>query len=196
MDTMLRFCEPIPGWMDRNELDWLYTQAIHFKKPALWADVGVWYGRSFFAVACGLPPGSWLFAVDHFKGTPCERPTLHHVADHPNRPVLGYFIQNLQRFFAEVRADINVSILMSESAEAGKLAAPISPLDAVFIDGDHEGNMVALDIRVWRSNLKPNGLLCGHDLTVPKYPEIKAALDKIGIKYDNPAGSIWRRIVT
>lgn len=36
--------------------------------------------------------------------------------------------------------------------------------DIVFIDGDHSHDAVVEDLRIWRSRVRPGGLLAGHDL--------------------------------
>jgi hypothetical protein len=49
------------------------------------------------------------------------------------------------------------------------------------------------DIQAWRRVVRPQGLLCGHDVHEPLHPGVDAGLKASGIDYDVPVANIWRR---
>ncbi len=59
---------------------------------------------------------------------------------------------------------IQISLAIGNSAQLASTFQPAS-FDVIFIDGDHAYPAVKADILSWRSKLKPDGLLCGHDFT-------------------------------
>lgn len=61
------------------------------------------------------------------------------------------------------------------SAEAASRFDP-GTFDLAFIDGDHAKDAVAVDIRAWRSRVRPGGLLAGHDLFNPAFEGVLEAL--------------------
>ena len=48
-------------------------------------------------------------------------------------------------------------------------------LDIVFIDGNHKYQPVLDDIEAWYPQIRPGGLLCGHDYS-PDHPEVSRAV--------------------
>lgn len=56
----------------------------------------------------------------------------------------------------------NVSMMRLQSVVAAR-CFPLQSLDFVFIDGDHSAEAVSADIAAWTPNIKPGGILAGHD---------------------------------
>lgn len=54
----------ISGWMNSEELEWLYTTASEMDSIL---EIGAWCGRSTFALASGCKGN--VFSIDHFNGS-------------------------------------------------------------------------------------------------------------------------------
>lgn len=53
-----------------------------------------------------------------------------------------------------------------------------TPLDMVFIDGDHSLKAVEKDINSWARHIKPGGYIVFHDYGRDVWPEVKMAVDR------------------
>ena len=62
-------------------------------------------------------------------------------------------------------------------------------LDFVFIDASHDYNSVATDIKNFKSKLKSNGWLCGHDIDFPGVN--KAVNELLPSNFDNGPNNVW-----
>lgn len=191
-DEMLAFCEAIDGWMERDQLVWLYEQARALPAAATWVEVGVWKGRSYFAVAAGLKTGSYLYGVDHFLGTDSQRDGAHSEAAKPGNSVKIRFLENLTRFAKLTYNCRNLGMCELASVDAAQAFRDYS-VDAVFIDAAHEEASVKADLEAWGRVVKPHGLLCGHDYHSHDHPGVTAALAALDIDVDEPVPHIWQR---
>lgn len=162
----------IPGWMMRDELVWLYAQAMSVDSIL---EVGSWMGRST-TVLCAACKGL-VVAVDHFEGSPEHEVELRRGAE-----PLKDFRANMEQF------KNLVTLKMTSEAAAGYIVTP-RLFDMVFIDGAHEYEAVATDLRVWGD--RAGFLLCGHD---GNYGDIRRALkDRFPDRtvYDVPGTVLW-----
>lgn len=164
----------IPGYMSVTELWWLAEAAANLEDGATWAEVGVFTGRSFLAVALALPRNSTLIGVDRWLGTQLR--AGHRFSD----------------TFEEVvfeRSDLRLMLMKMSSAEAAAELAAKS-FDVIFLDADHSEEAIRQDISNWLPNLKPGGLMCGHDYANENYPSVTKVIDEL----DGPEGAtdmIW-----
>lgn len=161
----------IPGFMEIDELEWLYNCAAECDSVL---EIGCWYGRSASALALGCQGHVWT--VDHFKGSPSELDGAHRDA----------LLIDVGRE-AELLLDQyeNISILRKTSLEASRLFLDQS-LDMVFLDGDHEREAVLIDLISWRPKVRK--LICGHDRN---WEGVYGALAIYGMPFDLGPGSIW-----
>jgi predicted O-methyltransferase YrrM len=180
-DSDLR-AESIEGWMTRNELLWLTEQACSCTRII---EIGVWKGRSTMALCDALPDGGEVIAIDHFNG--------------------GRDQEECQKLAVEERIFDAARENLREHIESGKLRLMpmdsrdaffwiqrdigLNSVDMLFIDGGHDFLMVNNDISMYRSFVKPGGLISGHD-----YNEngVKDAVNPaFGNEATNPVDSIW-----
>ena len=92
-----------------------------------------------------------------------------------------------QMYFDVVEAMVgcgeNVRILRMRSEEVAPLF-PDHSVDFVFIDGDHSYEAVSRDIRLWKTKVRPGGILAGDDyLGDDKRPAqvgVRRAVDEFG----------------
>ena len=164
----------IPGWMETEELKWLYLAAQGMSSIV---EVGSWKGKSTDALLSGCEGIVW--AVDHFKGSEAERDGDHREA--LKRDISKVFIEN-------VGHHKNLVLLKMDSLEAVKRFANKS-VDMVFIDGGHEYEEVKADIEAWLPKTKK--LICGHDYG----GEIKQAAHEIFGTKINTMQSIWMKTI-
>jgi hypothetical protein len=175
---VLKKAESIHGWMDRNELEWLYEKALLMDGIV---EVGSWKGRSSYALLSGSEGP--VYCVDHFEGNPGERDGEHKDAQIPGI-VLTHFLHNCGHFE-------NLRTIQLPSALASVQFWDKS-VDMVFVDGDHTPEAVAADIEAWRK--KPRKLLCGHDRTLQGGPwggGVPEGLRRAGVEFKCGPGSIW-----
>lgn len=55
--------------------------------------------------------------------------------------------------------------------------------DMIYVDGDHSYDGVFTDLEIARFKVKKDGLICGHDYTQKKFPEVFNAVNDFCEKY-------------
>jgi hypothetical protein len=182
--TTIEIADTIHGWMSRQELQWLFETARSLPPGAVWVELGLWKGRSFFAVAMGLRRGSRLIGVDAFS------PVLTTLPYVPTCDWVGDHFQAVLSTVRRLRRDLCVEFVRQDTAASSSLFQDGS-VDAIFFDADHSLWGLGRDIDAWLPKSKPGGLLCGHDYS-DGYAELKRLVDNC---FPNraivPDTSIW-----
>jgi len=126
------------------------------------AEIGCYSGDSA-VVWCSkaatlycIDPWSW---TPEYHAVPCEQVEA------------AFDVKVLNRFPA-----VAVKWKMTSAEAAAKMAD--GSLDAVYIDGRHEYEYVAHDLRLWVPKVKIGGWVMGHDYTNPITPGVKRAVDE------------------
>lgn len=127
------------------ELGWLYD---NISKSRSHAEIGTYCGRSLLASCAAMAPGSVIVSVDDASEWP--RPEWVDT-------VQGATVKLLP-------GHVDVSFFRMHSIDASRECHRLGHrFNSVFIDADHNYAECRADIEAWRTLLKPNGLLCGHD---------------------------------
>ena len=122
------------------------------------AEVGSWLGNGstqVFLKELESFSGAELFCVDTWQGNPNVQRHLDIITQYD---VYGTFLKNV----AANASRAKLTPLRTESIAAAATFADQS-LDLVFIDADHSYEATKADIAAWRSKVRPDGILCGHD---------------------------------
>jgi hypothetical protein len=138
----------IEGWARDDELIWLYERA---KRSQSVIEIGVWKGRSTFALANGC---SKIYAVDNFKGNSDERGKDQPHFEATQKDISIEFLNNLIVFSDKL------TLYKMDSIEAAKLFKPKS-IDMVYLDAGHLYPEIKTDLDVWLPITRK--LICGHD---------------------------------
>lgn len=101
----------IQGWMNDEELQWLYTQARRMESVV---EIGCWRGRSTHALLSGCP--GIVNAVDHWKGSPDERAAGQPHHDAMSQDIYAQFMANVGQF-------PNLKVFRMESGDAAEQIA-------------------------------------------------------------------------
>ena len=138
-------CYQVPGQTWPVELGWLYDS---ISKSRSHAEIGTYCGRSLLASCAAMAPGSVVVSVDDASQWP--------------RPE---WVDTVQRATVNLLpGHVDVSFLRMHSIDASRECQRLGQkFDSIFIDADHNYAECRADIEAWRTLLKPNGLLCGHD---------------------------------
>ncbi len=156
--------EKIQGWFPRHDMETLYSLAKDYVRAGgLAVEVGSWKGRSSFVLASLCQQvGARLICIDSFKGlipTDHEKWELYHGSD-------GYYKEgNEGSILEQTKKNLKglpVTFLEGNSTELHKKIKDGSA-SLVFIDGDHDMPIVALDMENFKTKVKKGGVLCGHD---------------------------------
>jgi predicted O-methyltransferase YrrM len=135
-----------------------------------------------------LPAGAVLYAVDHWEGSETERLSTQYEALQLGPDVMmDVFRRNLHQELVSGK----VIPIRATSVEGAKVLREKIPggADWVFLDGDHEYEPTARDIRLYRALLRPGGLLSGHDYW-PDHPGVRRAVDQ-----DVPGAAVFVRSI-
>lgn len=141
------------GWVQPSELQWLSEQAARMRSVV---EVGSFKGRSSYALATACP--GRVFCID-----PWEDDT----PEFDGSDAWSSWEDEVGSVFA------NVTPIRGRSPAAGDLVP--DPVDMVWIDGSHDYENVAADIRYWTTRAQV--LLCGHDYT--SFPGVARAVDEL-----------------
>lgn len=121
-------------------------------------EIGSWLGSGSTRVIIEeltLVKDTKLYCVDTWKGSPNVPRHQEIVAKYD---VLGTFFHNIKIAGGE---KITLPLVMT-SRHAAEIFTNYS-LDMVFIDGDHSYLNSVEDIDLWRSKVRSNGIISGHD---------------------------------
>jgi Methyltransferase domain len=173
--TYLDALDDIDGWL-------LPTTALAMIE-SLWAqerrgyvgdiaEIGVWRGKSFLALAAGARPGERLIAIDPFDaGDP--------VAQRPDLDVTPYgagykgaFLANLSRFFPAAQPQL----IQASSAALANDRSRLGKLRLLSIDGGHSRAQTLIDLRIGDDCLTEHGLCWLDDVFNPAWPGVVSGL--------------------
>lgn len=161
--------EPVPGWMSKDELDWLAAMAARVQS---WTELGTFCGRSALCVGLHLPKGAMLNLVDMSLGI---------------QKRAGQSLWTTYEHLVQERPDLRIALYKWESTAAAEI---VPDSDVVFVDAGHEYEHVVADIAAWKDKCR---ILCGHDYNSHAWPGVVRAVQEAFPTATNPAGSIWVR---
>lgn len=177
--------EDIPGSMGLH--DFLAIEALSASIPSDGnvVEVGSYFGRSAWAWAKSVAPSVKVYCIDPWLGKLKEKET----------PLPGMMQgPTLEDFKNNLKDCPNVIPIQGFSPEMpwDKSLKP----DLVFIDGNHLAPYVDRDIEFWNEQLKPDGILCGHDFRPFDWPDVCEAVIRHSKKLKKPfrifeKSSIW-----
>ena len=138
----------------------------YFKnKSIMVAEIGIHNGRHAKLLLKHLFNISKLYLIDFWKA-------------YPDYPIQEYQNQDCEMTKNVFRGNDKVEIIIDDSIKsAGRFAD--NYFDFVYIDAAHDYNSVKNDILTWKSKVKPEGILAGHDYDYKDTPGIKQAVDEI-----------------
>jgi hypothetical protein len=137
------------GWQSDAELWWLHDRAAEMGSVA---EIGCLRGRSSFALLTGCPGPVYCIEPWH----------------DPGEHALRGFVEACGHF-------PNLNMVRGWSPAA---AAEVPDVDMAFIDGQHDYDSVAADIKAWLP--KARRLIAGHDYSdADGYPGVKQAVDEV-----------------
>lgn len=161
----------IDGFMDVNELAWLYEMAC---KMGSVAEVGSWKGRSTTVLLEGCKGP--VLAVDNWSGhDPSSNGALERHASETD--VHAEFLKNTSGYS-------NLTVRQSDSV-AGSVEG--EAFDMVFIDAEHTYEGCRADIDAWLPRARR--VIAGHDYNEAWPGVIKAVKETFG--QVKTVGSIW-----
>jgi len=164
--------------------DFIVQKYPKFKR---FAEIGVWKGHSIVHLANLLKdrPGAKIYAIDLFDDS-------WKYKDYAKR-YAGFFIKHIYDMYK-----YNI-----EQANVGDMVEDVKGLsyevveqyrdhyfDFVFIDGDHEYEIVKKDISLWMPKVTHGGIIAGHDHTKSQPGVIKAICELVP-NHKHSHGYVW-----
>lgn len=134
----------------------------HWKRGA---ELGVWYGNTFFRLLESLPD-LFLIGVDDWRPIPQY---THHNDQQANRA----------NVFITSRTFNGRTKIMEMTTDQAAILVPDKSLDFVFIDSfdtRHAYESMTKDIKNWLPKVKMGGFVTGHGYD---FPEVKKAVDEL-----------------
>lgn len=180
----IRSSEKIEGWMLPEELRWLAEAAVAY--PVI-IEVGSWKGRSTKAMAAATK--GTVYAIDNWSGS--ANPEDYTTIKVNQQGAIGVYREFLTNLSDEIASAKCRPLFMDSALAASFLKSSGLEADMIFIDGDHEYDIVKRDILLYRPLLRKGGLFCGHDY-VRSNPGVIKAVNEFVAKPKVVAGSIWR----
>ena len=147
MSTLTQEILAIPTHMTVKERRVLFDCARTLPPGSCVVEIGSYLGASTACLAAGVAGnGGHVFAIDPWNN--------HGMSEGP-RDTFAEFRQNIARF------DKTVTPLRGWSADVAQTFD--TPIDLLFIDGDHSYEGIVADFRAWLEKLKPGAIVALHD---------------------------------
>jgi len=169
------FPEKMARWTERVAL---YRLAAGLPPGACVVEIGSWVGVGTAYLGCGLRSGSGgrIYAVDTFLGTtlnPQSQVAWQRSVDRLGGSSLPSFLSNIERFGLK-----NVVTPLAEDSLSAARQWPGTPIDLLFIDGDHVYEAVKQDYQSWKPYVRPGGLLVFHDYD-DRHPGVQSVVNEV-----------------
>jgi MMP 1-O-methyltransferase len=152
--------EDVPGWLTRSEGKLLFNLAKSCAGRGVIVEIGSWKGKSTIWLAKGSQAGQnvKVYAIDPHSATEEHR-------RQGNLSTFQEFQQNISR--AGVAGLVFPIVTTSEAAAASFN----TPIEMIFIDGDHDYEAVKRDFELWYPKVVDGGVMAFHDTTVWQGPK-------------------------
>ena len=147
--------DSVDGWLTEKEGRLLYELAKKCGARGVIVEIGSWKGKSTTWLARGSKEKSRakIYAVDPHTGTASQKQRFGKIW------TFDEFRKNIRN--AGV-SDVVVP-LVKTSKEAAK--GFDMPVELIFIDGDHDYDLVKLDFELWYPKVIEGGIMAFHDTT-------------------------------
>lgn len=120
------------------------------------------------------------------------RTTFYLLDNCPNLKIYGVDLSNNGYYTREVRERYG-DRLVPIQGDSHKVSHLVPNVDLVFIDADHSYGGCGGDILAYRSKVKHNGILAGHDID---YPGVNQAVNELIESYDVGPNNVWFTLVS
>jgi predicted O-methyltransferase YrrM len=126
------------------------------------AEIGVFEGRFFIALALCAAPGEKAIAIDIFTW--------------PDEDIRDRFLANCQSCGVDSATLVTMKTSTLELSPAGFRKTVDGPIRFLHIDGAHTYDAVFNDLQLARAALLPRGVICLDDVLHPRYPALTVAV--------------------
>jgi len=126
------------------------------------AEIGVFEGRFFIALALCAEPGEKAIAIDVFTW--------------PDDGIRDRFLANCQSCGVSPETVVTLKTSTLDLTPAGFRTAAGGPIRFLHIDGAHTYDAVHHDLQLARSAVHPGGVICLDDVLHPRYPALTVAV--------------------
>lgn len=170
--------QDIPGWFSSEHLYELAVARASKKKPSLFIEHGVALGRSIACLARKV-----IDSGKPIKIIACD-PWLEIMGqEQPDKQWIGRKYFNARDAFEGLMAEHapeERKVIEAVQLYGAELAATLEDgsADFVMIDGAHEYERVAEDIRAWKPVMRKGGLLAGDDFSHNLFPGVVRAVSE------------------
>lgn len=175
--TLLPFAS-IDGWLSVDEAIALYelARALPDEQPVA-VEIGSWMGKSSICLASGLAGKRVprLCCIDPFDASGDD--TSAGIYGDRARRVGGRLREAFEANLCAAGVRDVVEVMQGRSHEhADKWETPI---DLLFLDGDHGYDAVKRDVVEWAPKVRPGGFLALHDVQNPVHDGPRRVVDEL-----------------
>lgn len=153
----------VPGWTQAVQLRYLMRQARSLADGSLIVELGVWHGRSAFAMAEACRgTATRVYAIDPWQDY-----------DEGGGPVAGLLeagghggIEEAYRSFLRYRRELGLAekvVVVRATSLATAAGWTDGPVALLFIDANHHYDAVTADLEAWVPRVRPGGRVVGDD---------------------------------
>ena len=169
-----------PGWFPDKDIE-TYQTIVSGYQNAIMVEVGVWLGRSLCSIMpIAIKHNIKVFAVDDWSGG-TDKIVLENIKGVANP--YESFQDNLRgRGYLD-----KIQIIKMDSVEAAATFGG-KTVDILMIDANHSYDSVHKDIIAWKSRIREDGVMLGHDWNLDSVKN--AVRDTVG-EPDETIGQIW-----
>jgi len=146
-------------WTQKSNRKYFLRYLIEKNGYTTMAEVGVRDGRTTF------------FLLDH-----CPDLTIYGI----DLSIAGFYSKDVQRSYD--------NRLIPVQGNSHSVVNQIPTVDIIFIDADHSYSGCRGDIIAYRSKVKPNGILAGHDID---YPGVNKAVNELIPRFEVGPNNVW-----
>ena len=160
-----------------NEIDYLYKEALVLNPGSSVINIGVYYGASAAALACGMEGvggGGSLIIIDVFQYHNAGLPKM---IPFKERTDVGWSSLPKEKIVAEIKTYLvgtSLEVFKMYSDDVSLVGLPT--VDLIFIDGDHTEHACLLDVLKYSQLLNNGGKILFHDYT--SIEQVRKAVSK------------------
>lgn len=164
MTHLLELADAAEGFLPADEASALRTAAAA-AEPGLWLEIGTYCGKSTLHLGgVARSRGAQLVTVDHHHGSEENQRGWEWHDPSLVDPATGRLdtLPSLRRVLAAAGLEEVVSVVVASTQQVAGWWC--TPLDFLFLDGNHTEPVAQHDYAAFAPHLRPGGLLAVHDV--------------------------------